>query len=84
MELSVVEVLFNRGTRGALINLPPLAAALTFTSMLKQRIDLPVQSFKAMPHPYVSRSIEHYFTCRNTYHALDVTLRLFSVTKFGD
>lgn len=55
MELSVVEVLFNRGNRGALINLPPLAAALTFTSMLRQRIDLPVQSFKAMPHPYVLR-----------------------------
>lgn len=54
MELSVVEVLFNRGTRGALINLPPLTAALTFTDMLRQRTDLPVQSFKAMPHPYVS------------------------------
>ncbi|KYN05431.1 Dynein beta chain, ciliary [Cyphomyrmex costatus] len=53
MELSVVEVLFNRGSRGALINLPPLAAAVTFTSMLRQRIDLPVQSFKAMPHPIV-------------------------------
>jgi dynein heavy chain len=53
MELSVVEVLFNRGTRGALTNLPPLAAALTFTSMLKQRVDLPIQLFKAMPHPYV-------------------------------
>jgi len=55
MELSVVEVLFNRGTRGALVNLPPLAAALTFTDMLKQRIDLPVQAFKATPHPYVSK-----------------------------
>ncbi|XP_067212065.1 dynein beta chain, ciliary [Linepithema humile] len=53
MELSVVEVLFNRGTRGALTSLPPLAAALTFTSMLKQRVDLPIQSFKAMPHPIV-------------------------------
>jgi len=56
MELSVVEVLFNRGSKDALINLPPLAAALTFTNMLQQRIDLPVQSFKAMPHPYVLRS----------------------------
>jgi len=54
MELSVVEILFNRGCKGALINLPPLAAALTFISMLRQRIDLPVQSFKAMSHPYVS------------------------------
>ncbi|XP_024875279.1 dynein beta chain, ciliary [Temnothorax curvispinosus] len=53
MELSIVEVLFNRGSRGALIDLPPLAAALTFTSMLRQRINLPVQSFKAMPHPIV-------------------------------
>ncbi|XP_019887304.2 dynein beta chain, ciliary [Ooceraea biroi] len=53
MELSVVEVLFNRGTRGALTSLPPLAAALTFTNMLKQRIDLPIQSFKAMSHPIV-------------------------------
>lgn len=51
VELTVVEVLFNRGTRGALINLPPLAAALTFTSMLRQRIDLPVQSFRAIQHP---------------------------------
>lgn len=58
MELSVVEVLFNRGTRGALIDLPPLAAALTFTSMLKQRIDLPIQSFKAMSHPYVLKCIK--------------------------
>ncbi|XP_076651244.1 dynein beta chain, ciliary-like [Halictus rubicundus] len=54
VELTVVEVLFNRGTRGALINLPPLAAALTFTSMLRQRIDLPVQSFKAIQHPMVT------------------------------
>ncbi|KAL6263152.1 hypothetical protein P5V15_005953 [Pogonomyrmex californicus] len=53
MELSVVEVLFNRGTRGALIDLPPLATALMFTSMLRQRINLPIQSFKAMPHPIV-------------------------------
>lgn len=51
VELTVVEVLFNRGTRGALINLPPLAAALTFINMLRQRIDLPVQSFKAVQHP---------------------------------
>lgn len=51
VELTVVEVLFNRGTRGALINLPPLAAALTFIDMLRQRIDLPVQSFKAVQHP---------------------------------
>lgn len=51
VELTVVEVLFNRGTRGALINLPPLAAALTFITMLRQRIDLPVQSFKAIQHP---------------------------------
>lgn len=51
VELTVVEVLFNRGTRGALIDLPPLAASLTFTSMLRQRIDLPVQSFKAIQHP---------------------------------
>lgn len=54
MEVSTVEILFNRGSRGALINLPPLAAALTFTNMLRQRIDLPIQSFKAMPYPYVS------------------------------
>lgn len=51
VELTVVEVLFNRGTRGALINLPPLATALTFINMLRQRIDLPVQSFKAVQHP---------------------------------
>lgn len=51
VELTVVEVLFNRGTRGALIDLPPLAAALTFTGMLRQRIDLPVQSFRAIQHP---------------------------------
>ncbi|KOC63714.1 Dynein beta chain, ciliary [Habropoda laboriosa] len=54
VELTVVEVLFNRGTRGALINLPPLAAALTFTCMLRQRVDLPVQSFKAVQHPIVN------------------------------
>jgi hypothetical protein len=53
MELSVVEILFNRGIRGGLVNLPPLAAALTFTDMLKQRIDLAVQAFKVTPHPYV-------------------------------
>lgn len=57
MELSTVEILFNRGSRGALINLPPLAAALTFTNMLRQRIDLPIQSFKAMPHPYVLKFV---------------------------
>lgn len=51
VELTVVEVLFNRGTRGALIDLPPLAAALTFINMLRQRVDLPVQSFKAVQHP---------------------------------
>lgn len=51
VELTVVEVLFSRGSRGALINLPPLAASLTFTGMLKQRIDLPVQYFKAIQHP---------------------------------
>lgn len=51
VELTVVEVLFNRGTRGALIDLPPLTAALTFINMLRQRIDLPVQSFKALQHP---------------------------------
>ncbi|XP_033341681.2 dynein heavy chain at 93AB [Megalopta genalis] len=65
VELTVVEVLFNRGTRGALINLPPLAAALTFTSMLRQRIDLPVQSFKTIQHPMVTseegRSIERRY-----------------------
>lgn len=51
IELTVVEVLFNRGTRGALINLPPLTAALTFVNMLRQRIDLPVQSLRAIQHP---------------------------------
>ncbi|XP_063983406.1 dynein beta chain, ciliary [Diachasmimorpha longicaudata] len=47
-ELTMVEVLFNRGTRGAMGDLPPLAAALRFTSMLRQRIDLPVQCFKTL------------------------------------
>ncbi|KAK2575931.1 hypothetical protein KPH14_007294 [Odynerus spinipes] len=53
IELTVVEALFNRGTKGALTDLPPLTAALTFTSMLKQRIELPIQNFKAMPNPIV-------------------------------
>ncbi|XP_015596133.2 dynein beta chain, ciliary [Cephus cinctus] len=52
-ELTMVEVLFNRGTRGALSDLPPLAATLRFTSMLRQRIDLPMQCFKALQHPIV-------------------------------
>lgn len=45
-ELTMVKVLFNRGIRGAMNDLPPLAAELQFTSMLRQRIDLPVQSFR--------------------------------------
>ncbi|XP_046594204.1 dynein beta chain, ciliary [Neodiprion lecontei] len=52
-ELTMVEVLFNRGTRGAMSSLPPLAAALRFTSMLRQRIDLPVQCFKALQHSII-------------------------------
>ncbi|KAG8040920.1 hypothetical protein G9C98_001908, partial [Cotesia typhae] len=47
-ELTMVEVLFNRGVRGAFADLPPLAAALQFTSMLRQRINLPMQSFKTL------------------------------------
>lgn len=57
IELNVVEALFNRGTKGALTDLPPLTAALTFTSMLRQRIELPIQNFKAMPNPYVESSL---------------------------
>lgn len=47
-ELTMVELLFTRGTRGAMSDLPPLAAALQFTSMLRQRIDLPIQSFRTL------------------------------------
>lgn len=72
MELSVVEVLFNRGTRGALIDLPPLAAALTFTTMLKQRIDLPIRSFKAMSHPYVLKCIKFF---------LEISLSFYFIWK---
>ena len=50
-ELTMTEVLFNRGARGAMNDLPPLAGALQFTSMLKQRIDLPVQTLKSLQHP---------------------------------
>lgn len=47
-ELTMVEMLFDRGVGVAMDNLPPLATALQFTSMLKQRINLPVQSFKTL------------------------------------
>lgn len=47
-ELIMVELLFTRGICGAMSDLPPLAAALKFTSMLRQRIDLPIQSFKSL------------------------------------
>lgn len=50
-EMTVVEALFNRGARGALSEMPPLAAALKFTCMLKLRIDLPVLAFKSLQHP---------------------------------
>ena len=50
-ELTMVEVLFNRGARGAMSSLPPLAVTLRFISMLRQRINLPVQCFKALQHP---------------------------------
>lgn len=50
-ELTLVEVLFNLGSRGAMSNHPPLAAGLQFTSMLRQRIDHPIQAFKSLQHP---------------------------------
>lgn len=75
MELSVVEVLFNRGTRDTLIDLPPLAAALTFTSMLRQRIDLPIQSFKAMSYPYVLKCIKFFLQIPFSFYSiLDIVL----------
>ncbi|KAI4493969.1 hypothetical protein M0802_009345 [Mischocyttarus mexicanus] len=54
IELTVVEALFNRGTKGALADLPPLTASLTFTSMLRKRIERPIQNFKTMPNPIVN------------------------------
>ncbi|XP_066581161.1 dynein beta chain, ciliary [Prorops nasuta] len=53
LELTTVEVLFNYGATGALLDLPPLASSLTFTDMLRQRIDIPMQSFEAIQHPIV-------------------------------
>ncbi|XP_012283270.1 dynein beta chain, ciliary [Orussus abietinus] len=53
-ELTMVEVLFNRGTRGAMSDLPPLTANLRFINMLRQRIDLPVQCFGSLQHPIVT------------------------------
>ncbi|XP_014225178.1 dynein beta chain, ciliary [Trichogramma pretiosum] len=50
-EMSVVENLFDRGSLNLMTDLPPLAGALQYTSMLKQRIDLPVQAFKSLQHP---------------------------------
>lgn len=44
----MIEVLFNRGVRDAFRDLPGLAAALQYTSMLRQRINLPMQSFKTL------------------------------------
>ncbi|KAK0086060.1 hypothetical protein PV325_003945 [Microctonus aethiopoides] len=52
-ELTMVEMLFDRGVGVAMDNLPPLATALQFTSMLKQRINLPVQSFKTLQRSIV-------------------------------
>ncbi|XP_034940720.1 dynein beta chain, ciliary [Chelonus insularis] len=52
-ELTMVEILFHRGIRESFSDLPPLAAALQFTSMLRQRINLPVQSFKTLQHSIV-------------------------------
>ncbi|XP_043280370.1 dynein beta chain, ciliary isoform X2 [Venturia canescens] len=56
-ELIMVELLFTRGIRGAMSDLPPLAAALKFTSMLRQRIDLPIQSFRTL-QPLIVESKE--------------------------
>lgn len=50
-ELTVVEGLFNRGVTGQLLNMPPLAGAIKYMTMLKQRIDSPIQSLQAMQHP---------------------------------
>ncbi|OXU27164.1 hypothetical protein TSAR_014516 [Trichomalopsis sarcophagae] len=52
-ELTVIEILFNRGPRGAMVDLPPLASALQFTNMLKQRIDQPIHAFKSLQHPII-------------------------------
>ncbi|XP_035728185.1 dynein beta chain, ciliary-like [Vespa mandarinia] len=72
IELNVVEALFNRGTKGALTDLPPLTAALTFTSMLRQRIELPIQNFKAMLNPIINTEegiaiIERYERLMNIF-----------------
>lgn len=50
-ELSIVEVLLNRGNKGAFNHLPPFSAALTFTNMLKLRTRSLLLGFQSLEHP---------------------------------
>ncbi|KAJ8682462.1 hypothetical protein QAD02_018254 [Eretmocerus hayati] len=52
-ELDLAERLLEKGPQGALDFLPPLAAAIRFGDMLKQRIQFPAQAFEALHQPVV-------------------------------